>query len=111
MKHHKVTDILHPYIPFNDTRGPTLLKTCITSCPSGFSEKTLCPDRIYPTHNITSKYLDPECRRICEPCIGTCEKSCLGDVITSISSIERFKECTVIDGPLEISVRGAGGGE
>lgn len=93
-------NIPFPYIPFRDDRNSKLGK-CILDCPSGYFERMDCAD--------ADEKDQKSCRRRCEKCQGVCEKHCQGAVIDSISTARSFKECTVIEGALEISIRNQGG--
>lgn len=86
-----------PYIPFREEKYPFENGKCLLDCPVGYV-KTEC-----------AKNANLSCRNRCERCYGTCEKHCLGGVIDSISTAQQYKECTVIDGALEISIRNQGG--
>ncbi|XP_068168131.1 insulin-like growth factor 1a receptor isoform X2 [Antennarius striatus] len=59
---------------------------CMPDCPSGF------------THNETN-------RMLCSACNGPCDKPCTVPVIASVESAQSLKDCTVIEGNLEINIR------
>ncbi|XP_068595366.1 insulin-like growth factor 1a receptor [Brachionichthys hirsutus] len=59
---------------------------CMADCPSGF------------THNETN-------RMLCSACNGPCEKLCTVLPIDSVDSAQSLKDCTIIEGNLEINIR------
>ncbi|CAG5958065.1 unnamed protein product [Menidia menidia] len=59
---------------------------CMPDCPSGF------------TRNDTN-------RMLCSACNGLCDKICSSVVIDSVDAAQSLKDCTVIDGYLDINIR------
>uniref|UniRef100_A0A3Q0SZM0 Tyrosine-protein kinase receptor n=1 Tax=Amphilophus citrinellus TaxID=61819 RepID=A0A3Q0SZM0_AMPCI len=59
---------------------------CMPDCPSGF------------TRNKTD-------RMLCSACNGPCDKVCRSPVIDSVDAAQSLKDCTVIDGNLDINIR------
>uniref|UniRef100_A0A8C5E0F0 receptor protein-tyrosine kinase n=1 Tax=Gouania willdenowi TaxID=441366 RepID=A0A8C5E0F0_GOUWI len=59
---------------------------CMIDCPSGF------------TRNETN-------RMLCTACNGLCDKACSSAVIDSVDTAQSLKDCTVIDGNLNINIR------
>ncbi|XP_050440178.1 insulin-like receptor [Adelges cooleyi] len=78
---------LHPqsWKPFNNT-------SCLMECPPGYEE--------VPTENSYGKV--HECRQ----CAGPCRKVCIAANVESIQSAQKLKGCVVINGSLEIQIRG-----
>ncbi|KAK6291194.1 hypothetical protein J4Q44_G00384050 [Coregonus suidteri] len=61
---------------------------CIPECPSG-----------YTTVNSTTL--------ICTPCAGLCPKVCMGQkMVDSVTAAQALKGCTVLNGSMEINLRG-----
>ncbi|XP_015912635.1 insulin-like peptide receptor isoform X2 [Parasteatoda tepidariorum] len=60
---------------------------CLPQCPQGYSESK------------TNKH---ECKK----CKGQCPKICDGAVIDSVSSAQKLKDCTYVNGSLEIQIQG-----
>ncbi|KAL3867340.1 hypothetical protein ACJMK2_044550 [Sinanodonta woodiana] len=71
----------------NSTPNQTQQKECVSECPPKY-----IPDK--NNHSL------------CVPCQGKCPKVCSGKIIDSINSAQQLKGCTVITGPLEISITG-----
>ncbi|TNN28536.1 Insulin-like growth factor 1 receptor [Liparis tanakae] len=59
---------------------------CMPDCPSGF------------TRNETN-------RMFCNACNGPCDKPCTSPVIDSVDAAQSLKDCTVIEGNLDINIR------
>uniref|UniRef100_UPI0037E90E0C insulin-like growth factor 1a receptor n=1 Tax=Semicossyphus pulcher TaxID=241346 RepID=UPI0037E90E0C len=59
---------------------------CMPDCPPGF------------TRNETN-------RMLCSACNGPCDKPCTSFVIDSVDAAQLLKECTVIEGNLDINIR------
>uniref|UniRef100_A0A3P8TEZ4 Tyrosine-protein kinase receptor n=1 Tax=Amphiprion percula TaxID=161767 RepID=A0A3P8TEZ4_AMPPE len=59
---------------------------CMPDCPSGF------------TRNETN-------RMVCSACNGLCDKVCTSPVIDSVDAAQSLKDCTVIEGNLDINIR------
>uniref|UniRef100_A0AAQ6A252 Tyrosine-protein kinase receptor n=1 Tax=Amphiprion ocellaris TaxID=80972 RepID=A0AAQ6A252_AMPOC len=59
---------------------------CMPDCPSGF------------TRNETN-------RMLCSACNGLCDKVCTSPVIDSVDAAQSLKDCTVIEGNLDINIR------
>ncbi|XP_028442056.1 insulin-like growth factor 1a receptor isoform X2 [Perca flavescens] len=59
---------------------------CMPDCPSGF------------TRNKTN-------RMLCNACNGPCDKPCSSPVIDSVDAAQSLKDCTVIEGNLDINIR------
>ncbi|XP_044049962.1 insulin-like growth factor 1a receptor [Siniperca chuatsi] len=59
---------------------------CMPDCPSGF------------TRNETN-------RMLCNACDGPCDKPCTSPVIDSVDAAQTLKDCTVIEGNLDINIR------
>ncbi|KAI9529872.1 hypothetical protein NQZ68_008111 [Dissostichus eleginoides] len=59
---------------------------CTPDCPSGF------------TRNETN-------RMLCNACNGPCDKPCTSPVIDSVDAAQSLKDCTVIEGNLDINIR------
>ncbi|XP_053282315.1 LOW QUALITY PROTEIN: insulin-like growth factor 1a receptor [Pleuronectes platessa] len=59
---------------------------CMADCPSGF------------TRNETN-------RMFCSACNGLCDKACPTLVIDSVDAAQSLKDCTVIEGNLDINIR------
>ncbi|KAM8860721.1 insulin-like growth factor 1a receptor [Synchiropus picturatus] len=59
---------------------------CMQDCPSGF------------TRNETN-------RMFCSACIGWCDKICRPHPIDSMDAVQSLKDCTVIEGNLNINIR------
>ncbi|XP_042351337.1 insulin-like growth factor 1a receptor isoform X2 [Plectropomus leopardus] len=59
---------------------------CMPDCPSGF------------TRNETN-------RMLCNACNGPCDKPCTSPVIDSVDAAQSLKDCTVIEGNLDINIR------
>uniref|UniRef100_A0A3Q3M330 Tyrosine-protein kinase receptor n=1 Tax=Labrus bergylta TaxID=56723 RepID=A0A3Q3M330_9LABR len=59
---------------------------CMPDCPPGF------------TRNDTN-------RMLCSACNGPCDKPCASAVIDSVDAAQLLKECTVIEGNLDINIR------
>ncbi|KAM3610116.1 uncharacterized protein V6R79_025621 [Siganus canaliculatus] len=59
---------------------------CMPDCPSGF------------TRNETN-------RMLCSACKGPCDKPCTSLVIDSVDAAQTLKDCTVIEGNLDINIR------
>ncbi|XP_029289930.1 insulin-like growth factor 1a receptor [Cottoperca gobio] len=59
---------------------------CMPDCPSGF------------TRNETN-------RMLCNACNGPCDKPCTSSVIDSVDAAQSLKDCTVIEGNLDINIR------
>nr|XP_046250354.1 insulin-like growth factor 1a receptor [Scatophagus argus] len=59
---------------------------CMPDCPSGF------------TRNETN-------RMLCSACNGPCDKPCTSPVIDSVDAAQSLKECTIIEGNLDINIR------
>ncbi|XP_034540942.1 insulin-like growth factor 1a receptor [Notolabrus celidotus] len=59
---------------------------CMPDCPPGF------------TRNETN-------RMFCSACNGPCDKPCTTSVIDSVDAAQLLKECTVIEGNLDINIR------
>lgn len=53
--------------------------------------------------------MSKDCHKVCQKCAGVCDKHCSGGVIDSISAMKAYKDCTIVDGALEISIRNQGG--
>lgn len=60
-----------------------------------------CPSNFYPD--------GPSGQRVCTKCVGSCKKECPPASIESISSAQRYKGCTHINGPFTLSIRNPGG--
>nr|XP_020467446.1 insulin-like growth factor 1 receptor [Monopterus albus] len=61
-------------------------RECMPDCPSGF------------TRNETN-------RMLCSACNGPCDKFCTSPVIDSVDAAQSLKDCTVIEGNLDINIR------
>uniref|UniRef100_A0A671WYW3 Tyrosine-protein kinase receptor n=1 Tax=Sparus aurata TaxID=8175 RepID=A0A671WYW3_SPAAU len=59
---------------------------CMPECPSGF------------TRNETN-------RMLCSACNGPCDKPCTSSVIDSVDAAQSLKDCTIIEGNLDINIR------
>ncbi|KAM4572503.1 insulin-like growth factor 1a receptor [Odontesthes bonariensis] len=59
---------------------------CMPDCPSGF------------TRNDTN-------RMLCSACNGLCDKVCTSPVIDSVDAAQSLRDCTVIEGNLDINIR------
>ncbi|XP_034445106.1 insulin-like growth factor 1a receptor [Hippoglossus hippoglossus] len=59
---------------------------CMPDCPSGF------------TRNETN-------RMFCSACNGLCDKVCIPHIIDSVDAAQSLKDCTVIEGNLDINIR------
>uniref|UniRef100_A0A672JI13 Tyrosine-protein kinase receptor n=1 Tax=Salarias fasciatus TaxID=181472 RepID=A0A672JI13_SALFA len=59
---------------------------CMPDCPSGF------------TRNDSN-------RMLCSACNGLCDKFCTSPVIDSVDAAQSLKDCTVIEGNLDINIR------
>lgn len=59
---------------------------CMPDCPSGF------------TRNESN-------RMLCSACNGLCDKICPSAVIDSVDAAQSLKDCTIIDGNLDINIR------
>ncbi|XP_029008650.1 insulin-like growth factor 1a receptor [Betta splendens] len=59
---------------------------CMHDCPSGFMR------------NETE-------RMLCSPCNGRCDKKCTSPVIDSVDAAQYLKDCTIIEGNLDINIR------
>uniref|UniRef100_A0A3Q3LYX1 Tyrosine-protein kinase receptor n=1 Tax=Mastacembelus armatus TaxID=205130 RepID=A0A3Q3LYX1_9TELE len=59
---------------------------CMPDCPSGF------------TRNESNSML-------CSACNGRCDKVCMSGVIDSVHAAQSLKDCTVIEGNLDINIR------
>uniref|UniRef100_A0A8C3AI33 Tyrosine-protein kinase receptor n=1 Tax=Cyclopterus lumpus TaxID=8103 RepID=A0A8C3AI33_CYCLU len=59
---------------------------CMPDCPSGF------------TRNETN-------RMLCNACNGPCDKPCTSPVIDSVDAAQSLKDCTIIEGNLDINIR------
>ncbi|XP_031636037.1 insulin-like receptor isoform X2 [Contarinia nasturtii] len=60
-----------------------------------------CPSNFYPD-GLSGQ-------RVCTQCVGSCKKECPPANIESISSAQRYKGCTHINGPFTLSIRNPGG--
>ncbi|XP_073328728.1 insulin-like growth factor 1a receptor [Pagrus major] len=59
---------------------------CMPECPSGF------------TRNETN-------RMLCSACNGPCDKPCTSSAIDSVDAAQSLKDCTIIEGNLDINIR------
>ncbi|KAM9352509.1 insulin-like growth factor 1a receptor [Symphorus nematophorus] len=59
---------------------------CMPDCPSGF------------TRNETN-------RMLCSACNGPCDKPCTSPVIDTVDAAQFLKDCTIIEGNLDINIR------
>uniref|UniRef100_A0AAV2KZ43 Tyrosine-protein kinase receptor n=1 Tax=Knipowitschia caucasica TaxID=637954 RepID=A0AAV2KZ43_KNICA len=59
---------------------------CMSDCPNGF------------TRNDSN-------RMLCSACNGPCDKLCPSAVIDSVDAAQSLKDCTIIDGNLDINIR------
>lgn len=73
----------YPYIPRDGE--------CATNCPSNFYPDGLSGNRR------------------CNPCVGSCKKECPPGTVDSISSAQRYRGCTHINGQFVINIRNQGG--
>ncbi|CAH1796561.1 unnamed protein product [Owenia fusiformis] len=64
---------------------------CLPECPSGYMD-------------------DPKDSHKCVACKSSCPKVCQASWITSVSSAEKLKGCTIINGSLELQITSEGGG-
>lgn len=78
----KKESVFKPFTPSEGGKPPV----CVDECPKDYQE---LPGK--PT----------ECKR----CTGRCAKVCDGGLIGSVSQAQSYKDCTVINGSLEISVK------
>lgn len=69
----------HPYLIYNN-------RSCVLQCPP----------------NYMADYENHECKK----CQGKCQKECPGTNIDSIESAKQLHGCTLINGSLEIQIRG-----
>ncbi|XP_060876851.1 insulin-like receptor [Metopolophium dirhodum] len=76
---------LQSWKPFNN-------KSCVMECPPGFEE--------VPTENSYGKVFK------CQQCSGPCRKVCIAANVESIQSAQKLKGCVIINGSLEIQIRG-----
>ncbi|VVC26261.1 Hypothetical protein CINCED_3A024692 [Cinara cedri] len=76
---------LQSWKPFNNTY-------CLVECPPGFEE--------VPTDNSYGNVFK------CEKCSGPCRKVCIAANVESIQSAQKLKGCVIINGSLEIQIRG-----
>lgn len=78
-----VSELTYPYIPFQDT--------CLLDCPPGYEL------------SVTDKV------RTCVRCLnGACKKICNGGKVDSIGAAQKFENCNIIKGKLEIQIRREG---
>ncbi|XP_047451408.1 insulin-like growth factor 1a receptor [Mugil cephalus] len=75
----------HVHLP-SDTHFVIHGGECMPDCPSGF------------TRNETN-------RMLCTACNGLCDKVCTSPVINSVDAAQSLKDCTVIEGSLDINIR------
>lgn len=69
--------------------------TCVRNCPEHLLKDNGACVRTCPS-NKTAKNGE------CVPCSGPCPKTCTGLGIIHSANIDSFKDCTIIDGSLEI---------
>jgi len=69
--------------------------TCVKNCPEHLLKDNGACVRICPP-NKTAQQGE------CVLCNGTCPKICLGEKIVHSGNIDKYENCTVIDGSLEI---------
>ncbi|XP_077953871.1 insulin-like growth factor 1 receptor isoform X2 [Gasterosteus aculeatus] len=58
---------------------------CMLDCPSGFTREAN--------------------RMFCTPCNGLCDKVCTSPIIDSVNAAQSLKDCTIIEGNLDINIR------
>ena len=74
-------DVKKQYKAFNNE--------CEYECPVGYTE-------------------DPSNHKKCNFCGDSCPKICTSSLISDIGSVQKLKGCTIINGSLEIALRGGG---
>ncbi|KAG5667137.1 hypothetical protein PVAND_015134 [Polypedilum vanderplanki] len=107
---------------------------CLDKCPNGtfahLERRCLTRDQCYDLnndsvlkeHDATFIPFEKECRKDCPPnyrkvntgrkifcqkCQGSCLKECrFGNLVDSIEAAQSLKGCNIIEGPLEIQIRG-----
>lgn len=69
--------------------------TCVRHCPEHLLKDNGACVRTCPPNKMAKN-------GECVQCNGPCPKTCVGDGIVHSGNIDRYKDCTIIDGSLEI---------
>jgi epidermal growth factor receptor len=69
--------------------------SCVRDCPNGLLKSNGYCVRSCPPNQVEK---DGQCA----PCEGPCPRTCIGEGIVHSGNIEKYRDCTFIDGSLEI---------